>query len=72
MLSWNDELMNKLCFHAFGIDLFEEIKYRIAKRLHKLALNLEDKPRYFVETTTDEERSDSFSSAGEEGRAHIR
>ena len=72
MLSWCDELLNKLCFHAFGYDLFEEIKYRIAKRMHKMANGVEDKPRYFVETTTEEDNSDSFSSQGEEGRAHIR
>ena len=35
ILSWNDELLNKVCFHTFGLDLFEEIKYRIAKRLYK-------------------------------------
>ncbi len=72
MLTWNEELLNKLCFHAFGLSLFEEIKYRIAMRLHKVAKNIEDKPRYFVETTTEEENSDSFSSQGEETRAHMR
>lgn len=72
MLSWSDELLNNLTFHAFGYELYDEIKYRIAKRLHKLANNIDDKPRYFVETTTEEERSDSFSSEGENGRAHMR
>ena len=62
MLTWNEELLNKLCFHAFGLEMFDEIKYRIAQRLHKVAKGIEDKPRYFVETTTEEENSDSFSS----------
>jgi hypothetical protein len=65
ILSWNDELLNKLTFHAFGIELYEEVKYRIAKHLHKIANNVSEKPRYFVETTTEEENSDSFSSGGE-------
>ena len=57
---------------AFGQDLLEEIKYRVAKRIHNVTNNIEDKPRYFVETTTEEEASDSFSSAGEDDRAHMR
>ena len=72
MLSWDKELLYKLCFHAFGQDLLEEIKYRVAKRIHNVTNNIEDKPRYFVETTTEEEASDSFSSAGEDDRAHMR
>ena len=71
ILSWNDELMTKLCFHSFGIELFEEIKYRIAKRLHKVKNGIEDKVRYFIETTTEEENSDSFNS-DDCDRPHIR
>lgn len=72
MLTWNYEMLYLLCFHAFGIELWEEIKYRIAKRMHKIANGIEDKPRYFVETETEEEGSDSFSSGNEDGKQHIR
>ena len=71
ILSWNEELLTKICFHAFGYELYDQIKYKVAKRLYKVQNNIEDKPRYFVETDTEEENSDSFGS-DDNDRAHHR
>ena len=71
MLSWNEELLKKVCFHAFGFQMYEEIKYRVAKHLHRVKNGQDDKQRYFVETTTEEENSASFSSDNE-NKAHLR
>ncbi|CDW78278.1 UNKNOWN [Stylonychia lemnae] len=70
-LSWNCELLTNICFHNFGLELFAEIKYRCAKRLYKIKNNIEDKVRYFIETTTEEENSDSFGS-DDQDRPHLR
>ena len=36
MLTWNDELLTKLAFNCFGTKRYNEIRFRIAKRLHQV------------------------------------
>ena len=36
MLSWNDELINKLTFNTFGTKAYNEIRFKIAKRMHQV------------------------------------
>ena len=33
MLSWNDELLNKMAFNSFGTRGLNDIKFRVAKRM---------------------------------------
>lgn len=33
MLTWNDELLNKMAFHSFGTKGLNDIKFKVAKRM---------------------------------------
>ena len=77
MLTWNDELLNKMAFNNFGTRGLNEVKFRVAKRLQQVAtgqlpmVNGKEKERWMVETETSSESSGFWTSHDEED-AHIR
>jgi hypothetical protein len=73
ILSWNLELLNKLCFYNFGTKAYNQIRFKCAKRVERSNSNLQtdDKPRWIIEESHSEESSDFYSSNDEEA-AHMR
>ncbi len=77
MLTWCDELLGKLAFNCFGTRQYNEIRFRVAKRMHLVQtgqlqmVNGKEKERWMIETTTSEESSGFWTSHDEED-AHIR
>ena len=77
MLTWNEELLNKMAHNNFGAKGINEIKFRIAKRMHQVAtgnlpmVNGKEKERWMVETETSSESSGFWTSHDEED-AHMR
>ena len=77
MLTWNDELLNKMTFNTFGTRSYNEIRFKIAKRMHQVETGQlpmqhgKEKERWMVETETSEESSGFWTSHDEED-AHIR
>eukprot|EP00347_Sterkiella_histriomuscorum_P008144 403346211 len=70
-LSWSDELLTYMCFNVFGTELYEQVKYRIAKYLYKKKHNQPVEPRYFEENSTTDSGSDQYDS-DEHDKPHIR
>lgn len=77
MLTWNDELLNKMAFNNFGTRGLNEIKFKVAKRMQQVATgqlpmqNGKEKERWMIETETSSESSGFWTSHDEED-AHIR
>ena len=68
ILSWSDELINKITFNQFGDRGLREIKYRCAQRLMQVKTGTvpmehgKEKERWMIETSTSEESSQHFTS----------
>ena len=77
MMTWNDELLNKMAFNNFGTKGLNEIKFRVARRLQQVAtgqlpmVNGKEKERWMIETETSSESSGFWTSHDEEDH-HIR
>ena len=74
ILTWNQELLNNLCFYSFGTQNYNEIRFQCAKRIDQLRRGEgkdESKPRWIIEESQSEESSDFYSSDDNEA-AHMR
>lgn len=79
IMSWNDELINKLALNQFGIAGLREIKFKIAKRYMQIATKTlpmetptKEKERWMIESETEGEASSNFYTSNDEDQLHVR
>ena len=76
ILSWNQELVNKLCFFSFGQKRYNAIRFKCAKRIDQVnngkQNDKENKPRWLIEDSQSPEESSDFWSSNDEEAMHMR